>query len=59
MALMITKTPAITTVAEKYDVVNASPKFMLNTAIKELIEYNNHEGFGWMNASFQLGLVIT
>lgn len=47
------------TIAEKYDVVNASLKVYAEYGNQGTdFEYVNHEGFGWMNASFQLGLSL-
>ena len=47
------------TVAEKYDVVSASLKVFAEYGNQGTdFEYINQEGFGWMNASFQLGLSL-
>lgn len=47
------------TVAEKYDVVSASLKVFAEYGNQGTdFEYINKEGFGWMNASFQLGLSL-
>jgi alpha,alpha-trehalase len=47
------------TVPEKYDVVNASHKVFAEYGNQGTdFEYISREGFGWMNASFQLGLSL-
>ena len=47
------------TVAEKYDVVSASLKVYAEYGNQGTdFEYISLEGFGWMNASFQLGLSL-
>jgi alpha,alpha-trehalase len=56
---MITKNAADYngTVPEKYDVVSASHKVFAEYGNQGTdFEYISREGFGWMNASFQLGL---
>ncbi len=47
------------TVPEKYDVVSASHKVFAEYGNQGTdFEYISREGFGWMNASFQLGLSL-
>lgn len=47
------------TVPEKYNVVSASHKVFAEYGNQGTdFEYISREGFGWMNASFQLGLTI-
>jgi alpha,alpha-trehalase len=58
---MITKNAADYngTVPEKYDVVSASHKVFAEYGNQGTdFEYISREGFGWMNASFQLGLSL-
>ena len=45
------------TIPEKYDVVNRSHKVFAEYGnVGTEFEYLTKEGFGWMNASFQVGL---
>ncbi|AOW21551.1 trehalase family glycosidase [Urechidicola croceus] len=47
------------TVPEKYDVVDATHKVFTEYGnVGTEFEYITQEGFGWMNASFQLGLYL-
>ena len=47
------------TIPEKYDVVSATHKVFAEYGnVGTEFEYITKEGFGWMNASYQLGLSL-